>query len=75
LLVAVFGNTNEIDSNELLSTHFPEIESPEIVGSLIKARTALIELLGGKPVVTCRRRFNIDHLCRLNFDQGLKLAV
>jgi hypothetical protein len=22
----------------------------------------------------CRRRFNIDHLCRLNIDQGLKLA-
>ena len=23
----------------------------------------------------CRRRFNNDHPCRLNFDQGLKLAV
>ena len=23
----------------------------------------------------CRRRFNIDHLCRLNIDQGLKLAA
>ena len=23
------------------------------------------------PDTGCRRRFNIDHLCRLNFDQGL----
>ena len=22
----------------------------------------------------CPRRFNIDHLCRLNFDQGLELS-
>ena len=29
---------------------------------------------GAQLIKQCRRRFNIDHLCRLNFDQGLKLT-
>jgi hypothetical protein len=31
---------------------------------------------GGQILRTaCWRRLNLDHLCRLNFDQGLKLAA
>ena len=43
------------------------------------ALQALRELGPGEPdakiVTVCRRRSNIDHLCRLNFDQGLLPAV
>jgi|GEM_PF-6350247 len=37
----------------------------------LDALWVLIRVKPGK----CRRRFNIDHLCRLNIDQGLKLAA
>jgi hypothetical protein len=38
---------------------------------------AYLNSWGQKPpeAYNCRRRFNIDHLCRLNIDQGLKLAA
>ena len=33
-----------------------------------------VDLLGQAEPLACPRRFNIDHLCRLNFDQGLELS-
>lgn len=57
--------------------HMSADELREAVQSLFKTLTfkqTTIDKLTHENAI-CWRRLNTDHLCQLNFDQGLKLAV
>lgn len=41
----------------------------------LQFRIARHVILMTAALLFCRCRFNTDHLCRLNIDQGLKLAA
>lgn len=69
-----------MDFEQFVHSNEPAIRLGFFVGIFVLI--AIWELVAPQRVLTvsktirwCRRRFNIDHPCRLNFDQGLKLAV
>lgn len=63
------------EGDESFEVITPSEESPE-EDDVVSDAMAFIEAheSNRNDPLRCRRRFNIDHLCRLNFDQGLKLT-
>lgn len=61
--------SNQEHLNALLDSAPDPVLTVARDGCIVRCNRMAVQFFG-----YCPRRFNIDHLCRLNFDQGLALS-